>query len=161
MTYFQEMLELAKSGDKQGYLFFICLYLLIVMTYSLILQIRMSQWPSVRGRLLKSGIEKWGGAVRQDDQMYANQALYTYQVDGKDYQGSKISPWVVLSNVNAQFILKAQFKSVTSYPDGSIAVYHHPQKHHKSILILTGFKSHFFTFVLAYGPIIWYLLEYL
>jgi hypothetical protein len=50
------------------------------------------------------GLDKFGAAIILADQDYRADALYTYQLEGKTYQGKRISPWVIVASHNAQRI---------------------------------------------------------
>lgn len=159
--YLIQMWDLAKTGDKQGVIFFAALYALVLLTYSLIHQIRIANWPSTTGRLLAANVDKFGGShANLSDQDYVSKALYEYTVGGVTYQGSRVSPWVIVASHNARFILQSQLKKIKKNADGSVELYYSPSKPSKSFLIKPSATGMVVTFVLAVAPIAFYWQNY-
>ena len=156
MEYLVSMWELARAGDKQGVVFFIALYCFLIMSLSLIGQLRMRQWPSVRGKLLDGGTRTFGGSDRYDaDTRYVVSALYEYEVDGKRYQGKRVSPWIFVTNRNARGILDHQFKSVDRHGD-LVKIFYNPNNPKKSTLLKPGKFGLCVSFAIWLGPLLAY-----
>jgi len=161
IDYVMQMFDLAVDGDKQGILFFICFYALIVCSYSVFFQIRVSRWPETRGALLQSGTTKIGGTDPvKSNQEYVASALYEYVVDGDLYQGKRVSPWVMVASHNAKFLLEKQMRGVHRYADGGVRVFFNPANPKKSYLIKPSKVGITFTFSLAVGPMLLYGYSY-
>ena len=159
--YLIQMWDLAKSGDKQGVIFFAALYGFIVLTYSLIYQLRITNWPTAKGWLLGASVDKFGTthAIRSE-QDYISKALYEYTVDGVVYQGTRVSPWVIVASHNAKFLLERQISKITKNGDGSIQLFYSPGRPSKSFLIKPSLTGMVVTFVLAVAPMFFYLQSY-
>ena len=129
IEYSRDMWLLATEGDKQGVLYFVVIYALVVCLYSLIRQILIRRWPLTTGVLQSADVEKWGSpelVVSKQD--YTANALYGYQVAGKNYQGTRVSPWIIVASHNAKLILKKQLDGIEKNNDGSINVLYNPNK---------------------------------
>ena len=124
-------------------------------------QIRMSLWPSVSGRLETLGLRKFGGGEwALSNQEYTGDALYTYRVEGKEYAGKRISPWVVVASHNLRSILHLQQKGVEVRPGNEVTVYFNPGRPQKSFLVRTGPVSQIVTALIGIGPLLFYLAKY-
>lgn len=161
IEYFSEMWRLASARQDQGIFFFIVLYMLLTFGYSSIYQYRTSRWPSVNGTLVKAEIEKVGLAKRiRSNQDYVASAVYDYWVEGVQYQGKRVSPWVMMASHNARFALKKQMSYLQQNSDGSVRVFYNPKTPQKSFLIKPGIVGMTVTAILAIVPISFYLVEY-
>lgn len=161
INYLEEMWDLALQGKAQGIFFWAALYAFIVLLYSLIYQIKIASWPGTSGELLKGGIRKFGSTEwAASNQKYVASALYCYVVNGKEYQGRRVSPWVVVASHNMKSILEKQLRSVQQFPDGKVSVFYHPEKPEKSFLIKPGIKGQFITAILAIIPFVMYWIKY-
>jgi hypothetical protein len=161
ISYIEQMWQLAIDGQTQGIWFFAALYTLIVCSYSLIFQIRTRSWPFVKGELLDSGIKKFGATQWvQSEQDYISKALYKYNVSGVSYEGTKISPWVVVASHNAKFILKKQLAAIERFVDGKIKVFYNPNNPKKSFLLIAGKIGISITFAIAVLPLISFYFKY-
>ncbi len=159
--YLSDMWALATAGNKQGIVFYIALYALVVLGYSALYQFRTAKWPSTRGVLLVAGIGKWGATEPvTSDQEYKATALYRYRVGEVDYEGSRVSPWLFIVSHNARFILKKQLDKLQRNDDGSIEVFFNPGKPHKSFLIKPGPVGLALTLCLALSPALVYWMSY-
>jgi hypothetical protein len=155
------MWNLALQGKVQGILFWIALYAFIIFLYSLIRQITIASWPSTSGELFKGDIRKFGSTEwAKSNQDYVVSALYTYVVNGKEYQGHKVSPWVVVASHNIKYLLEKQLRSVQKLPDGKVSVFYNPKKPEKSFLIKPGIKGQIITAILSITPFVIYWVNY-
>ena len=160
-AYVQEMFELARTGDKQGVIFFIGLYTFLVCSYSLIFQIRINGWSETIGSMAKEGVAKFGpNDIIRSHQDYRYKALYQYRVDGKEYQGSRVSPWVMIASHNARSVFALYKNSIHRHPGNKVSIYYNPKNPKKSYLIKTGIKSQAFTMMIALAPFVFYWFEY-
>lgn len=161
ISYFQEMWQLALQGELQGIWFWAALYTLIFLTYSLIFQLQTRTWPSTQGELIKAGVEKFGATERvTSDQDYMSEALYHYSVSGTAYEGTRISPWVIVASHNARFVLEKQMSSIQKYPDGKVKVFYNPKKPKKSFLIIAHKVGIFITFFIGILPAVLYFFKF-
>ena len=162
IDYIQDMWTLSQEGEKQGILFFVSIYALLLCSYSLAQQYLIRRWPVAKGNLLNCSISRWGLTERlRADQDYTSDANYQYFVNGKEYTGYKVSPWIIIASHNAMFILKKQLKRLKIHSDGSVDVYYNPRRPEKSFLVLPGYWGMFVTLSLALLPLLFYLYEYL
>ncbi len=149
------------DGDTQSIFLLVSAYAFAVCLYSFVYQRRVSSWPSVRGRLLRSEVAKSGGTEwARSDQEYVADALYEYEVDGEAHRGRRISAWVVVASHNLRSVLEAQLKEITQYDDGSVAVFYNPKKPAKSLLVKPGWVGQLVTLALGLAPAILYWLRY-
>lgn len=161
IDYIKAMFDLALDGDKQGFLFFICLYALVVCGYSVLFQLRVARWPEAKGALLQGGVSKIGGTEPvRSNQEYVASALYEYSVDGTLYQGKRVSPWVMVASHNAKFLLEKQMRGIQRDADGGVSVFFNPNNPKKSYLIKPGKLGIAFTLSLAVGPMLLYGCAY-
>ncbi|MEX2964437.1 hypothetical protein [Microbulbifer sp. TYP-18] len=157
LNYFQEMFRIAAEGQAQGILFWISVYIFVICTYSLWFQVRSRSWPSTKGRLAKLGTKKLGASEWAiSDQDYIGDALYTYSVSGKEYEGSRISPWVFVASHNARFLLEKQQASIQVDPNGWVKVYYNPGNPKKSFLIVAGKLGIVVTMLVSIIPFVLY-----
>jgi hypothetical protein len=117
-------------------------------------------WPSVKGQLKHIGLDKFGSAMMLSDQDYISGALYCYQIEGKTYQGKRISPWVIVASHNAQFILKKQLSKVETFPNGKVKIFYKPSNPAKSWLILPSKFGIVMTALISVLPAMSYWLEF-
>ncbi len=160
-AYILDMWSLVESGDKQGYFFFIALYLLLVCGYSLIHQLNILKWPSVKGKLQKADVSKCGGSeTGPSSQLFKASILYSYQVNNQSYIGHRLSPWLVLASYNAKQLLNKQISAIQHNEDASVKVFYNPNNPNKSFLIKPNQLGLLITLLLAICPIILYCLSF-
>lgn len=151
----------AVNGDEQSIVLLAAFYVLLVCSYSVVWQIRMNSWPNVTGRLEELGLRKFGATTWAiTNQQYVGDALYTYCVDGKEYKGKRVSPWVMVASHNLRSLLRSQQNSVEVRGAGEVTVYYNPAKPGKSYLVSTGPVSQIFTALVGIGPLLFYLVKY-
>lgn len=162
IEYLVNMWTLVESGDKQGFFFFISLYCLLACSYSFFHQLNIVRWPSVKGKLYKANISKWGGSeMSPSNQQFKVSTLYTYQVNNQSYKGHRLSPWIVLASYNARQILKKQLDAIQHNQDTSINVFYNPNHPSKSFLIKPSKLGLFITLALAILPVFFYWLAFI
>ncbi len=57
IEYTRDMWALASEGEKQGVLFFIAVYMLVMCSYSLFRQILIKPWPTAIGLLESASLQ--------------------------------------------------------------------------------------------------------
>lgn len=160
MDYTIAMWELAVNGEKQGVLFFVAMYLFLVVGYSLIAQWRIRRWPQVEGVLIEAKLKVMIPDVIRSEQNYRVSSLYSYRIDEKEYEGSRVSTWTVVASHNMRFLLKRQLDRIERTGEAGVAVYYNPKKPEKSCLIKPGVTGLIITCVLVFAPVTFYFTEY-
>ena len=161
VDYVSEMFDLAAAGDTQGIWFWAAVYAALVCGYSVFHQLRVRRWPSTMGRLERLGLRKFGATEwARSEQDYVGDALYTYRVDGTLYEGSRVSPWVVVASHNARALLSWQQRGVEHGEDGGVRVYYDPARPGKSFLIVPGRVGLVVTVGAALVPAVTYLFRF-
>lgn len=139
LAYSQEMFRIAAEGRTQGIWFFAAVYVLVVCLYSIWFQIRTRYWPATNGKFSQLGVKKFGATdCVKSDQDYIGDALYTYFVNGKQYEGVRISPWIIVASHNMRIFLRKQQDKIQIQPDGKVRVYYNPVNPNKSYLVVAG-----------------------
>lgn len=161
MAYLQSMWQLAMAGSTQGLYFWIAAYTFLVCGYSTIYQIRTRYWPCVRGQLLKADLSYYDAKdwVRSN-QNYVADALYSYSVNGADYQGKRVSPWLMVASHNARFVLQRQLAKIDVQPDGCVQVFYKPTNPKKSFLIVANTPGIVITLMISILPLAGYIWHY-
>ena len=161
VDYIKEMWIFAAEGNRQGVFFFVSAYALLTLTYSTFYQLKVRSWPSVRGVMLKAGIEKFGVPdMIKSDQNYVASSLYEYTIDGKTYQGTRVSSWIMVVSYNLRFLLNKQMSYIKKNNDGSVTVFFNSTNPKKSYLVKPGKVGVVITLVLATAPFLFYISEY-
>lgn len=159
--FLSRMIDLAVAGEVQGIWFWAAVYLLLVGSYSLWFQARTRNWCATRGRLAQLEIDRFGTVDSQlSDQDYQSTALYTYQVNGKVFQGTKVSPWVIVASHNARFILQKQLDGVNRFADGTVEVFYNPHRPDQSYLIVAGWMGIVLTGIITFFPLVTYWFRF-
>ena len=161
MTYFRDMWQLAIQGDTQGIWFWAAIYMLCVCTYSLIFQIRMRYWPYTFGELKNIGVARFGAKVIvKSEQDYISKAMYQYRVSGVTYDGTRVSPWIIVASHNSRGLLEKQMTSIQRSADGRVKVFYNPNKPQKSYLIIAGQMGIAITLLISVLPLIAFYFKY-
>lgn len=126
------------EGDRQSILLLVSLYCFLVLGYSTIYQCRMRRWPSTTGHLANFGKKVFEPSASRSDTTYRPNALYEYYVNGKQYQGKRVSAWIVVASHNAKGILDWQSRGVERVGDDQVRVFYNPENPSKSVLIKPG-----------------------
>lgn len=157
MDYIEQMWLIAKAGEDQGIAFFIVLYVFVVMSFSCFMQIRTRYWRSTEGELVSKGVGVFSINNSLSEQQYINRVQYAYTVDGQQYHGKRLSPWQIVTNHNAQGLLRHQLTKVCTLPNNKVVVHYNPANPEKSFLLIAGKAGIVFTFLVAVLPILLYL----
>ena len=145
------------QGDLQAMVFWAAVYCGVLGIVSLVYQLRIRTWPSTRGVLAQEGVVQWGGAEWvKSEQQYKLKASYQYQVDGRTFEGHRVSPWVMVASHNARALLEAQRKGLERHADGTVSVFYNPRRPGKSYLIRPGLAGLLVTLCLIVGPAFFY-----
>ena len=153
------MWSLALQGETQGVWFFGALYALAACGYSSAYQLRIRSWPSTIGVLHSASVKVFG--YRPNDRsetQYKAQACYSYGVSDASYEGHRVSPWLLLSNMPG--LLGRQLSGIQRDPSGAVQVYYHPKRPAKSFLVLPGKLGLVVTLALGLLPLLGYLNRY-
>lgn len=160
VTEFAAFWSRVTEGDRQTILFLISLYCFLVLGYSAIHQWRMRRWPSTTGHLVNMEKKVFSAHATRSDTTYRLNALYEYYVNGKQYQGKRVSAWVVVASHNAKGILDWQSRGVERVGDDQVRVFYNPAKPSKSVLIKPGQAGLAMTALGAVLPPGFYLYHY-
>ena len=154
----ENFLQDLMAGDKDAIVVVITAYFLLMTGWSLVQQIRTRAWPSTVGQLASLGTRKFGVAeVQPADQDYVNKAHYSYRVDGREYTGTRVSPWIIVASHNAKALLENELKGVNVSADGSVEVFYNPLKPHKAFLIKPGYFGMAFTAAIGALPLVYWV----
>lgn len=157
IVYLHNIWQLLIAGEPQGVGFAIMLYAVLVLGYSLIKQYDAMHWPSISGQLINKGMRNAGFEGEAANTTYTSKALYTYEVEQQEYQGTRISPWVIVTNKNASFLLENQLNKIEHLGQNQVKVFYNPRKPAKSFLIKPSKIGFFITLLCAVLPIIYYI----
>ena len=160
LNYFQQMVDLASEGELQGIWFWASCYMLVVCLYSAYFQIRTRFWATTVGNIHNLGLKKFGISNDLSEQQYRGKALYSYSVNGQTYEGTRISPWVFVTNYNAKGLLLKQQASIDMPTKDTVTVYYNPNKPQKSFLLKAGKFGILVTLISAVAPFLGYVSRF-
>jgi len=160
VDYLEQMWDLAATGKAQGVFFWFSLYAFVMLLYSFFYQIRVAKWPSTKGELIDISVREFGFSFAPSQKRYVAVAAYKYVVDGREYIGKRLSPWLFMTNNNASLILKNQINSIFHHSDGAVTVYYNLRNPNKCYLIKPGLYGKLITVLLAVTPFLFYWLLY-
>jgi len=161
LSYLSNMWSLAIQGELQGMWFWSATYAILVCGYSIVSQLKIRSWPGTRGLLTKASVSKFGYTqYATSDQEYRADAHYSYTVANQDYEGRRVSPWIIVVSHNLRFILKMQLSAVKPTSTGMVEVFYNPNRPEKSYLIQPSKLGIWVTFMLGVGPTIAYVHRY-
>ncbi|MEM7636247.1 MAG: DUF3592 domain-containing protein [Pseudomonadota bacterium] len=143
------------SGDEQAILIVVAAYFALMGLISLTYQVRILSWPMINGTLVRSDLSRWGASTRADEQDYEAEVTYHYRVDGKHYEGKRLSPWYMLVSANMRFLLRWQLAGITRLTQEEVAVFYNPSAPKKSYLIKPGKAGLCVTAAMVVLPIIY------
>jgi len=126
------------SGDKQAILIVTAAYFALCGLVTLIFQTRILFWPMTSGTLVHSDLSRWGVSSFADEQNYEAGVKYHYQINGKQYEGKRLSAWYILASANMRFLLRWQLEGITMLAPENVAVFYNPSAPEKSYLIKPG-----------------------
>ena len=157
VNYLQQMFDLASEGELQGIWFWASCYMLVVCLYSMFFQIPTRFWASTVGTIHSLGLKEFGSSNELSEQQYRGNALYSYHVNDQAYEGTRISPWVFVTNHNAKGILRKQLSGIKMPTKDTVVVYYNPNKPKKSFLIKANRFGIVITFIVAVAPFLSYV----
>jgi hypothetical protein len=110
---------------------------------------RARKWPSVRGRIVRSGAEEYQDNLRGSDDIvrtyYKPCVIYTYEVGGREYSGDRIAMGITTSATSA----RPAERTAAKYPVGrEVDVYYNPQVPSESVL-RPGSRWHYIPWIAA------------
>ncbi|MEO9877582.1 MAG: DUF3592 domain-containing protein [Anderseniella sp.] len=143
------------SGDEQAILIVVAAYFALMGLISLTYQLRILSWPMITGTLVRSDLSKWGATNRASEQDYEAEVTYHYRVDGKQYEGKRLSPWYMLVSANMRFLLRWQMAGITRLTREDVAVFYNASAPQKSYLIKPGKAGLCVTAAMVVLPIIY------
>lgn len=157
IDYLQHMWQLARDGQSQGVCFFIVLYVSALSLWTLLRLWRIRRWPVVRAQLLSLGREAFGHDAIRSEQQYTASALYRYEVDGREYQGSEISAAVkILASGAAARLPDQLLRQVNAGDDGTVEIRYNPARPQHSYLLRPGRIALLLYALGAFGLPLWY-----
>lgn len=159
-NYVQEMIDLASEGELQGIWFWASCYTLVVCLYSAYFQIQTRYWASTVGTIHSIGVNKFGASNDLSEQQYRGKALYSYNVNGQNYEGTRISPWVFITNYNAKGLLIKQQAGIDMPTKDTVTLYYNPKKPKKSFLLKANKLGIVVTLATAVAPFLGYLSRF-
>ena len=130
-----KLIEQLKNGDPETWLLLFTVYCFAAGGYSLFTYFRISRWPSVIGELTENEISLQSPSAVTSDQNYSVQLSYLFKVDGEEYQGHRLSPFIIMASHNLRFLLRLQMKQVEISDEGKVRVFYNPRRPDKSYLI--------------------------
>ena len=160
LNYFQQMVDLASDGELQGIWFWASCYMLVVCLYSAYFQIRTRFWATTVGNIHNLGLKKFGISNDLSEQQYRGKALYSYSVNGQTYEGTRISPWVFVTNYNAKGLLLKQQTGIDMPTKDTVTVYYNPNKPQKSFLLKASKFGILVTLISAVAPFLGYVSRF-
>ena len=121
----------------------------------------MRYWPYTFGELENIGVSRFGAKeFVRSEQDYISKAMYQYKVSGVTYDGTRVSPWIIVSSLNSRGLLEKQMASVQRTTDGKVKVFYNPNKPQKSYLIIAGRFGIGITLLLSVLPLIAFYFKY-
>ena len=133
-----DFIDRLKSGDAESWLLAFAVYALVVGAYSLYRYVRIGSWPSVVGRLNCATVGGQTASIVPSDRTYAAEVSYRYTIDGKTYEGTRLSPFLVMATYNLRSLLRHQLKGIQTTENGGVRVFYNPQQPENSYLISTN-----------------------
>ncbi|MEE4361551.1 MAG: DUF3592 domain-containing protein [Pseudomonadales bacterium] len=104
--------------------------------YSLLYQSRVRGWPWVWGILEGAAVKEAGGAEwAKAGQEYLATVRYLYEVNGRQFVGTRLSAMAMMASHNARALLDRQLEGVERRGDDQVKVYFDPRDPGQSYLI--------------------------
>jgi len=124
------------AGERTAIIQAAAVYFAVMGLWSIGFCIRLRRWPSVVGILEEAGLRQFGAASTKSDQTFAANVLYQYEVNGEHYEGSRLSPSIMLVSSNVRALLRWQLKGIERLGGDRVRVFYNPTKPRKSYLIV-------------------------
>ena len=157
----RETISSALAGDERSIFLLACVYTLVVCVYGAFYLARVSRWPSAKGKMIRDGLSHFGVTdLVKAEQEYVTDVRYEYEVNGKNYVGKRLSPWLIVASHNARFVLDMQLSRINKSTDGHVTVYYNPRNPKKSYLIRTGLLSQVVVISIGFVPAVLYFHKY-
>ena len=134
--------------------------MLVVCLYSAYFQIRTRFWATTVGNIHNLGLKKFDISNDLSEQQYRGKALYSYSVNGQTYEGTRISPWVFVTNYNAKGLLLKQQAGIDMPTKDTVTVYYNPKKPQKSFLLKASKFGILVTLISAVAPFLGYVSRF-
>lgn len=135
---FETVLAAVQAGDIRGIFPAVFFPLGFALLGSLAWQAWIRTWPSVEGRLEAGGTPVYGaGQFVLSEQQYRAEVSYRYRVGSTEYQGNRLSPWVVVVSHNLRGLLERQLKGLVGR-DSEVTVYYQPGRPQRAYLQRPG-----------------------
>lgn len=151
----------AVAGDTRAVWFLAAAYTLIVCAYSLVYQLRMRNWSRTHGKLEGHEVTPFGtSGWPLSERSYKARAQYRYEVGGREYTGTRVSPWDVVASHNLRGVLRWQLRGLSFDENGRVVVFFNPRRPRKSVLILPSVGGMFATALIGCAPWFFYYLVY-
>jgi hypothetical protein len=136
-------------GDPSAICLAAAAYFSIVGLFGGTVTYRIGQWPSVEGVLDRLAVVSARVSFdASDGQDFVAETAYRYAVDGTEFKGDRLSPWVIIASTNLAFLIKLQIRHVRFTNGNRLLVHFNPNNPAKSYLIVPGPVS---TGVLFFG----------
>jgi hypothetical protein len=152
-----KLIDQLKNGDTDIWLLLFAAYCIVTGCYALFYCIRISRWPSVIGVFIQKEIAVWSSSAVTSDNNYFVQISYLFKVDGKEYRGHRLSPFIIIASHNLRFLLRLQMKHVDISDDGKVRVFYNPRRPEKSYLIPPSATGYIIIISFMFLPLIAYL----
>jgi hypothetical protein len=149
------MLELARAREGQGVLFFMWLYTSLVCTGCAIHLLLLRRWPVVQARLRVLEPARFGAESIAAHRHWRNRVQFEYEVAGRAYVGTRLSPWKMVASGVGRLLLPLQARGLQAQM--VVQAIHHPRRHDKAYLRRPGWGGIGLLLLLAAaGPLGWY-----
>lgn len=159
LDYLIDMATAAAAGDRQAWLFWICLYAFLTCGFGAVRLMRIRRWPEVPGELYEAGQVPFGTAMVASEQTWRYEVRYGYVVDGTHYRGHRLSAWPMIASGVGRGVLDLQARGIRRTGD-TVRVIHHPRKPQRSYLVRPGWGGIAVLLALALVPPALYFLHF-
>jgi len=100
---------------------------------SLVFQYRVRHWPQVWGVPQGAAVEDTGATEwSRSEQDYRAKVRYVYEVNGRRFEGHRLSSMAVVASHNAQAVLHQQLEGVETRGEDQVKVYFNPKNPRKA-----------------------------
>ena len=129
------------AGERSAILVAAAAYFAFFGLWSVIFCVRVRQWPSIIGTLDAATLTKFGWAMVTSDQDYRANARYKYEVNGQTYEGTRLSPSIMIVSHNLRGLLRWQIRGIERSGNDKVRVYYKPSNPAKSYLIVPSNRT--------------------
>ena len=136
-----EFLTNLMAGERAAILVAAAAYFAFFGLWSVIFCVRVRQWPSIIGTLDVATLTKFGWAMVTSDQDYRANVRYKYEVNGQTYEGTRLSPTVMIASYNVRALLRWQMRGIERTGDNGARVYYKASNPAKSYLIVPSNRT--------------------